>query len=188
MKLRLFMTQTGRLRVFAPAGCLVTIAALVSACGGGSGYGSGQAPNVAPSLSPIAAQTIPQDTPTAALTFTVSDDGSPNDVTLTALSSDSSIVTTDGIVIGGTGANRTVTITPLEDATGQVNVTLVAKDAKGLAFNRVVAVNVTAVQRSVTAFTNSAFAQMDSDTPAIVSGFTFVQDADDETTFNSLLQ
>jgi hypothetical protein len=81
-----------------------------------------------------------------------------------------------------------VTITPLEDATGQVNVTLTAKDAKGLAFNRVVAVNVTAVQRSVTALVNGAFAQMDGDTPATVSGFTFVQDADDETTFNSLLQ
>jgi hypothetical protein len=29
---------------------------------------------------------------------------------------------------------------------------------------------------------------MENDTPAQVSGFTFVQDADDETTFDSLVQ
>lgn len=178
--------HTAMRRVLRPAAGMVTVAALLSACGG-SGSGSGSMPNVAPSLSAIAAQTIPQDTPTAALTFTVSDDASPDSVTVTALTSDSSIISTDGIVFGGSSASRTVTITPLEDATGQVNVTLVAKDAQGLAFNRVISVNVTAVQRSVTSFTNAAFAQMEGDTPATVSGFTFVQDADDETTFDPLL-
>jgi hypothetical protein len=188
MKLKTSARQGTARRVLSPAACVIIVAALLNGCGGGSSSGPAQGVNVAPSLSPIAAQTIPQDTPTSALTFTVSDDASPNNVTVTALTSDSSIVSTDGIQIGGSGANRTVTITPLEDATGMVNVTLRATDAQGLVFNRVVAVNVTAVQRSVTAFTNTSFAQMEGDTPATVSGFTFVQDADDETTFDALLQ
>ena len=186
MKLRISIHSPVR-GVLRPAASMLVVAALLNACGGG-GSGSGSGANVAPSLSPIAAQTIPQDTPTSALTFTVSDDGSPDTVTITASTSDSSIIATDGVVFGGSGASRTVTITPLEDATGQVNVTLSAKDAQGLAFNRVIAVNVTAVQRSVTSFTNTSFAQMEGDTPVMVSGFTFVQDADDEKTFDPLLQ
>jgi len=167
---------------------LLAVTTLVSGCGGSSGSGPTQPQNAPPTVSPVAAQTIPQDTPTAALAFTVGDDNGVNDVVITGVSSDSSIVASDGITIGGSGASRTVTVTPLEDATGQVNITLNAKDAQGLAFNRSFPVNVTAVTRSVTAFTNTAFVQMEGDTPATVSGFTFVQDADDEATFDSLLQ
>jgi len=171
-----------------PAACLAAVSILLSACGGGSGSGPAQSTNLAPTLTVIAAQSIPQDTPTSALTFTVGDDSGADKVTVTAVTSDASIVSTDGIVISGTGASRTVTVTPLEDATGPVNITLSAKDAQGLVFNRIFLVNVNAVPRSVTAFTNTAFAQMESDTPATVSGFTFVQDADDEATFAPLLQ
>ena len=49
-------------------------------------------------------------------------------------------------------------------------------------------VTVKAVTQSVSGYTNSTFALMESDTPVQVSGFTFVQDADDDATFASLLQ
>jgi hypothetical protein len=168
---------------------VVSIAALVSGCGSGNSR-TGDAPppsNTAPTLSSIQAQSINQDTPTAALAFTVADDGGVNGVTLVVSSNDTSIVPVSGVVLGGSGANRTITITPLEDATGSVAVGITATDAQGLSSATTVAVNVNAVQRSFSSYTTAAFGQMEGDTPAQVSGFTFTQDATD-TTFDPLLQ
>jgi hypothetical protein len=47
---------------------------------------------------------------------------------------------------------------------------------------------VKAVSQSIATYTNSTFALMEGDTPVQVSGFTFVQDADDDATFAPLLQ
>jgi hypothetical protein len=165
------------------------LAALVGGCGGG-GSRSGNAPaaqNAPPMLSAIAPQTIDQDTSTSALPFTVSDDGGVDGVTLMVLSSDPTIVSASGIVLGGSGANRTITITPLEDATGQVTVGLTASDAQCLPSARTISVIVRAVQRSFASFATTTFSQMENDTAAQVSGITFVQDAGDAT-FDPLLQ
>src|SRR5688572_5261076 len=65
--------------------------ALIAGCDGGSS-GAGRGRNAAPSLSNIASQTINQDTPTAALAFTVNDDGGADAVTLSAVTSDAAVV------------------------------------------------------------------------------------------------
>jgi hypothetical protein len=175
--------------VRSPAVTMLAIAALVAGCGGGSGSGTPPLPtNAPPTVSVVAAQTINQDTSTGPLAFSVSDEGGADSVTLAVSTSNASIVPVGGIVLSGAGASRTVTITPAEDATGQLTVTITAMDAQGLAFGRVIGVTVNAVQQSVASYTTTTFAQMENDTPAQVSGFTFVQDADDETTFDSLLQ
>jgi hypothetical protein len=169
---------------------LLATAAAVTACGGGGG-GSGAAPtpqNTAPVLSPIAAQTVNQDTPTPALAFTVSDDRGVGSVVVSVSASDKTLLPAYGLTLGGSGANRTVTVTPAEDATGMTTVAVTAVDSQGLSATVTFPVTVTAVSRSIAMYTNSAYALMEGDTPVQVSGFTFVQDADDDATFAPLLQ
>lgn len=167
---------------------LLATAVLVTGCGGG-GSGSGATPpqNTAPVLSSLLAQTVNQDTSTPALAFTVNDDGGAGAVTLTVSSSDATLLPGYGLVLGGSGANRTITVTPAEDATGTANVTVSAKDAQGMSSSVSFPVTVKAVSQSVANYTSSAFALMETDVPVQVSGFTFVQDADDAT-FAPLLQ
>jgi hypothetical protein len=47
---------------------------------------------------------------------------------------------------------------------------------------------VNAVSQSILSYTNTTFGQGENDMPAQVSGFTFVQDADADNTFDPLLQ
>jgi len=173
-----------------PALVLLMVTALaVTACGGGGGSSLPAAPqNVAPTLGAIGAQTIDQDTSTGAVSFTVSDDTGPGGVTLTAASSNATVIPAEGISLGGTGGSRTITLVPSEDATGQTNVTITAKDSQGLTTTGTFAVTVRSVEKSILTYATTTFAQSESDTPAPVSGFTFVQDADDDTSFDSLLQ
>ena len=170
---------------------LLATAAMVSGCGGGGGSGSGPGPapqNMAPVLSPILAQTLNQDTSTPALAFTVNDDGGVGGVDVLVSSADSTLFPPYGLALGGSGANRTVTVTPAEDATGAANVSVTAVDAQGNATSAIFPVTVKAVSQSIATYTNSTFALMEGDTPVQVSGFTFVQDADDDATFAPLLQ
>ena len=176
-----------RSRWGAPLALLAT-AAVVTGCGGG---GSGSAPasqNMAPILSPLVAQTVNQDASTPALAFTVSDDGGVDSVTLSVSSSDATLLPAYGLALGGTGGNRTITVTPAEDAAGSANVTVMAVDGQNKTATVTFPVTVSAVSRSIAAYTNSTFALMEGDVPVQVSGFTFVQDADDDATFASLLQ
>lgn len=166
---------------------LLAAAAMLSGCGG-SGSGTTPTPqNMAPILSPLVAQSIDQDTSTPALAFTVSDDGGVGSVALTVSSSDATLLPAYGLALGGSGGNRTITVTPGEGATGAGAVTVTAVDAQGKSAAVTFAVAVNAVSRSIAAYTNSTFALMEGDTPVQVSGFTFVQDADDAT-FAPLLQ
>ena len=173
-----------------PLALLVT-AAVVTGCGGGGGSGSGAAPapqNTAPVVSPIGAQTINQDTSTQALTFTVNDDGGQAGLKVLVSSADSTLFPPYGLVLGGSGANRTITVTPAEDATGSANVSVTAIDAQNNQTSVIFPVTVKAVSQSIATYTNSTFALMEGDTPVQVSGITFVQDADDDATFTPLLQ
>jgi uncharacterized repeat protein (TIGR01451 family) len=83
----------------------------------------------APTITSIADQTIVEDTSTAALPFTIGDVGTPAaSLTLAAASSNPALVPNSGIVFGGSGANRTVTITPLPDQRGQTTITITVSD------------------------------------------------------------
>jgi hypothetical protein len=172
------------------AAVLLASAGLVAGCGGGGSRsgGSSTPQNTAPMVSTISSQTINQDTSTQALTFTVSDDGGPNNVNVVVSSSDSTLLPTYGLVLGGSGASRTITVTPAEGASGVANVTLTAVDAQGGSTNLVFPITVSAVSKSIAAFTNSTFVLMEGDTAAQVNGITFTQDADDDATFTPLLQ
>ena len=175
---------------WAPSLALLATAALVTGCGSGGSSNATPPPvqNAAPTVSAVPAQTINQDMPTGAIAFTVGDDGGADALSVTVSSTDTTLLPTRGLMLSGTGSNRTLTVTPAEDATGSANVSVMATDAGGKFASITIPVTVKAVSQSITSYTNSTFALMEGDTPVQVSGFTFVQDADDEATFAPLLQ
>ncbi len=75
-------------------------------------------------------QTINEGGSTGALTFTVGDiDNAVNTLTVTATSSDETLIPLTGILISGTGASRTVTVTPASNLSGgPVTITLEVSD------------------------------------------------------------
>jgi len=88
--------------------------------------------NDAPTISVVADQTINEDTATAALAFTIADTDSTLscNTSVTASSSNTTIIPTANIVIGGTLPNCTVTVTPaLHENGGPVQITLTVTDS-----------------------------------------------------------
>lgn len=88
---------------------------------------SGNAP---PTITGIANQSITQNTSTAVLAFTVADtDTAVASLTNGKISSNTTLVPLSGIVFGGgTGANRTVTITSAAGQTGSATITVTVSD------------------------------------------------------------
>jgi hypothetical protein len=91
--------------------------------------------NDPPTITAISDQVIPQGSSSPTIPFTIGDVESPAGVLLlTATSSDQSIIPDANIVLGGSGANRTVTVTPLPTETGgPVTVTIVVSDGSAAA-------------------------------------------------------
>jgi predicted outer membrane repeat protein len=85
----------------------------------------------APTITAIAAQAIGENTTTAPIAFSVGDSqSSAASLTVSVQSSNTAIVPSSGLVLGGTGANRTLTITPATSATGgPVTITLTVSDS-----------------------------------------------------------
>lgn len=144
--------------------------------------------NQAPTVSAITAKAASQDTVVGPIDFTVGDDVTPlNQVTVTATADGTGVFAADGLVITGTGATRTLTLTPLEAATGVANITLTAIDAEGLTATSSFAVTVSSNPASVREVTLSTFAKGELADATPVNGFTFTQDADDPAVFDSLI-
>src|SRR5262249_14851726 len=73
----------------------------------------------APTIAPIANQPTSTGTAVGPITFTVGDLATPlASLTLSGSSSNTTLVPNAGIAFGGTGANRTVTVTPAAGQTG----------------------------------------------------------------------
>jgi CSLREA domain-containing protein/uncharacterized repeat protein (TIGR01451 family) len=81
-----------------------------------------------PTISTIADQTIGEDTATAALAFTIADPDGVGTVTVTASSSDPTLLPNANLVLGGADANRTLTATPAANRFGTAIITLTATD------------------------------------------------------------
>ncbi len=81
----------------------------------------------APTISSIANQTMPKDTISAPIPFTVGD--SENDeITVSVVSTNEAVVPSANVIIDGTGANRTATILPTPAVAGVTRITLIATD------------------------------------------------------------
>jgi hypothetical protein len=143
--------------------------------------------NQAPAVSAIANVMADQDTVVGPIAFGVTDDRTPaNQLTVTATADATSLVPADSVVIGGAGAVRSITLTPLEAATGTVNVTVRVTDAQGASATRTFSVNVNARGASVSDTVLSTFAKEETAAATPLNGLSFAQDAD-ETTFASLV-
>ena len=82
-----------------------------------------------PTIADIGSQSTPANTPIVALPFTVNDADTPaSSLTLSGSSSNQSLVPNGNIVFGGSGSQRTVTITPAANQTGSTTITVTVSD------------------------------------------------------------
>jgi hypothetical protein len=85
--------------------------------------------NTAPTISDIAAQSIAVSSNTGALAFTIGDaQTAASSLTLSGSSSNTTLVPNASIVFGGSGVNRTVTVTPASAQSGTATITVTVSD------------------------------------------------------------
>jgi hypothetical protein len=135
--------------------------------------------NDAPGLTSLGSRRINEDTSTGPIAFTIGDVETPSaDLTLSATSSNPSLVPNANIVFGGSASNRTVQVTPAADQFGAAAITVWVSDGS-LAASRPLQLTVTnvndaptmtslpaAVVRSKTTTSLSPMLIADIDTPA----------------------
>ncbi|OJX49499.1 MAG: hypothetical protein BGO88_14760 [Flavobacterium sp. 38-13] len=102
----------------------------------GTGYGPPvtftTVANNNPTISTVANQSVCANAATTALAFTVADVETPAaNLTVTRSSSNTTLVPNANIVVAGTGANRTVTVTPAANQHGTATITLTVTDQLG---------------------------------------------------------
>ena len=112
--------------------------------------------SAAPTISDIADQSTPLNTPTPAIPFTIGDtDTAVGSLTLSGGSSNPTLVPTNSIVFGGSGANRTVTVTPAAGLSGIATITATVSDGTSSASDTFV-LTVGTLSTATKSFTNSA--------------------------------
>jgi hypothetical protein len=85
--------------------------------------------NTAPTISAIANQTVTANQATAAIGFTIGDaETAAGNLTVSGSSSSTTLVPNGNIVFGGSGANRTVKVTPAANQTGSAQITVSVSD------------------------------------------------------------
>ncbi len=85
--------------------------------------------NDGPTITAISAQATNEDTATPAIPFTINDADTPiEDLTVTASSSDKTLVPDANIVLFGADISRTVTVTPAANLSGVTTITLTVND------------------------------------------------------------
>jgi hypothetical protein len=90
--------------------------------------------NTPPTISALSPQTITEDASTGALAFTVGDgETAAGSLAVSTGSSNATLVPGSNIVLGGTGANRTVTVTPAANQSGTAAITVTVSDGQATA-------------------------------------------------------
>ena len=85
--------------------------------------------NDTPTITDITDKTTNEDTATTAITFTIGDvETAVGSLTVTASSSDTTLVPNSNIVLGGTTGARTITLTPAANQNGSTAVTVTVSD------------------------------------------------------------
>ena len=93
-------------------------------------------PNTPPVISAITNTTILTNTVAGPIPFTVGDgESAASTLIVTGTSSNPSLVPTNGIVFGGSGSNRTVTLTPVSGQAGMADITIFVSDGSAISSN-----------------------------------------------------
>ena len=99
-----------------------------------------------PTISNIPDQTSNEDTPLTNIPFTVSDPDTPvTSLTVSATSNNQTLVPDANLSLGGSGANRTLTITPAANQNGSATITVSVTDPGGLFAENTFVLTVSAV-------------------------------------------
>lgn len=102
--------------------------------------------NTPPSISNIADRVINEDGTTGPVAFTVGDVETPaGNLTLSFNSTNTALVPVGNIVLGGSGANRTVTVTPVANGFGTTRITMTVTDGNQAAASATFLVTVNSV-------------------------------------------
>jgi hypothetical protein len=144
--------------------------------------------NEMPAITTITGKMENQDTVIGPIEFGVQDAETPaNMLVVTAAADGTSLFPADGLVLAGNGVTRTLTLTPLEAATGTANITLTVTDAEGAMATRSFSVMVNARNASTRAAILAALAKGENAEPVPLNGFTFADDANDPAFFEALI-
>ena len=112
--------------------------------------------NSPPTISGVANQSTGDGTPTAPNPFTVADVNTPaGNLTLSGFAASTNLVPTANFSFGGSGSNRTMSVTPAPGQTGSTLVTIVVSDGQLSASNNFT-LTVTALTEATKSFTNAA--------------------------------
>jgi hypothetical protein len=180
--------QTNKMRSIA---LLAATTLVVAACGNSNDRDvtpPGAMVNQPPTLSVIADQTSDQDTTVGPIEFTIGDpESAATDLSVDVVADNASVFPADGLVLSGTGATRSITLTPLEAATGATMIGMRVTDAENATVTRAFKVTVNAKNASLRDIALNTFAKGATDDPTTLNGFTFAQDADDPMTFEALI-
>ncbi len=105
--------------------------------------------DTAPTITVPASVTTNEDTATAPLAITVGDaETAATALILSATSSNPTLVPASGLVLGGSGANRTLVITPAANQNGSATITVTVKDGANQSVSRTIALTVTPVNNA----------------------------------------
>jgi hypothetical protein len=171
---------------------LLAATTLVVAACSSNDYGDDDMPtppaaNVAPAVSAITDRSVDQDTAVGPIEFGISDRETPaGSLMVSAAADGNGLFPADGITLGGGGTLRSITLTPLEAATGTATITISVRDADGALATRSFAVQVNARAASFADTALATFAKGAAAESTPLNGFTFAQDAD-EATFAALI-
>ena len=111
-----------------------------------------------PTVSTLAAITINEDTSTGARAFTVGDAETPaTNLVVTASSSNQTLVPTSGLVLGGSGASRTLNVIPAAHKFGTATITVTVTDAAGATASSSFTLTVNAVNDAPVAGTDTLY-------------------------------
>src|SRR5207247_381383 len=93
--------------------------------------------NDPPTISSLANQSTDEDTPTAAIPFSIGDlESTAGSLTVSGHSFNQSLVPDGNIVFGGSGPNRTLTLMPATNQSGTTTITITVADPGGASASR----------------------------------------------------
>jgi hypothetical protein len=166
---------------------LVAAALAAAACGGGHSGGVAPPPASAPlTIGTIADMAVAQDTKVTVPVIVTEMPASA--FTVTATSSDGNLLPPGAIQVVTGGSAQQLYLTPADGAVGSAIITVTATDSKGQSVQQSFNLTFSPVYASFAALALGTFAAADTATPVPVLGKTYLDDADDPSTFSALLQ
>jgi len=121
--------------------------------------------NDAPVISVIQNQSTDDSKSPGPLAFTVNDtETGAENLTISGKSSDTNLVPDTSIILGGSGENRTLTVTPAENSSGTAEITVTVTDAEGASASSMFMLNITRGPDFITSTMNvSLYNDLDND-------------------------